>query len=246
MDLMSLSGIIMVVVIVIISITLGEFSNIFFNAHAILIVVGGTLAATFINTPQKYIKKSLIGIKLVFSGRGSDSPDKIIPYMVELATNVRKNGFKVFREVDENMASGFLKKVCDAALEYSDSQFVEKVIEEEINYSFNESNEVGNVFRTMSVLAPMFGLIGTLIGIVTMLKDLSNPESVGPAMAIAITSAFYGIALANLVFIPIAGKIRVKSAIQLTVKSMILIGILEIMKGSVPIMVERRLKAFSE
>ncbi|MBI4656936.1 MAG: MotA/TolQ/ExbB proton channel family protein [Elusimicrobia bacterium] len=243
---MSLSGITIFAIIFGAGVILGEFTKVFLNIHAFLIVIGGTLAATLINTPFKYIKKSLDGLKLIFWGSDSESADKTILYMVELAENVKRNGFKVFKDVDENMAGGFLKQVCEAAIEYSDSQFVKKVIEDEINYSFDEANEISNVFRTMSLLSPMFGLVGTLIGIIAVLKELSNPESVGPAMAVAITSAFYGIIFSNLVFIPIAGKIRIKSIMRVKMKIMILEGVLEMMKGSIPIMVERRLKAFNK
>ena len=97
-----------------------------------------------------------------------------------------------------------------AALEYNDSNFVKQVMEQEINQAADETNEIANVYRTMSILMPMFGLLGTLIGIIGVLRDLSNPENVGPAMGVAITSAFYGIFMANMICVPIAGKIRAR------------------------------------
>ncbi|PIS47007.1 MAG: hypothetical protein COT17_05620 [Elusimicrobia bacterium CG08_land_8_20_14_0_20_51_18] len=246
MDLMSLASLGILAAIVPILVLRGEIPPIPFNLHALLLVVGGTAIAILLNTPQKYIKKSLEGLKLVFFEGEEVSPEKIIPYMVELADNSRKNGLKALKETDEKIAYGFLKRCCDAALEYGDSGFVKKTIEQEINQSFDEYSEISNVYRTMSILSPMFGLIGTLIGIIGVLKELSNPETVGPAMATAITSAFYGILLANLVFVPMAGKIRSRGIMQIKLKTMILEGILEIMKGSVPLVVERRLKSFNE
>ena len=135
-------------------------------------------------------------------------------------------------------------RAATAALEYNDSNFVRQVLEQEINQNVDDMNEVTNVYRTMGIMSPMFGLLGTLIGIVEVLKDLANPESVGPAMAVAITSAFYGILFANVVCVPIAGKMRAKVWMEVRMKSMILEGILEIMKGSVPLVVERRLQSF--
>ncbi len=90
----------------------------------------------------------------------------------------------------------------------------------------------------------MFGLIGTLLGIIKVLKELSNPEMVGPAMALAISSALYGIAAANMIFVPIAGKLRLKIWMGTNIKAMILYGILEIMKGSVPLIVEAKLQVY--
>jgi len=246
MDITTIFGIIILFIVLISGYITGQLPKILFNFHAFLLVIGGTIIATMLNTPKRYIIKSIKMLNLIFFQGEEENPEKLIPYIVELAENARKSGLKVFRDVDEKIADGFLKRVADAALEYSDAQFVRKIIEQEINQNFDEINEVSNVYRTMSILSSMFGLIGTLIGIIGVLKELSNPESVGPAMAIAITSAFYGIFLANLIFVPFAGKIRTRALMQLKLKAMILEGIMEIMKGSIPIMVERRLKSFIE
>ena len=96
----------------------------------------------------------------------------------------------------------------------------------------------------MGILSPMFGLLGTLMGIIGVLRQLSDPEGVGPAMAVAITSAFYGILFSNMICVPIAGKIRARIWLRVKLKSMILEGILEIMRGSVPLVVERRLQSY--
>jgi chemotaxis protein MotA len=148
------------------------------------------------------------------------------------------------KEADPKVAGGFLERAATAALEYSDSKFVRQVLEQEINQAFDDINEVANIYRTMGVLAPMFGLLGTLIGIIAVLKEISNPEAVGPAMAVAITSAFYGILFANIVCVPVAGKLRSRALAQIRIKSMVLEGIMEIMKGSLPMVVERRLQAY--
>jgi chemotaxis protein MotA len=217
-----------------------------FNLHAVLLVIGGTLIATMINTPKKYFLKAIKAFSLVFISGEYEDIYPAINHIVELSEKARKNGLKSLKEADEKIANGFLKRACDAVVEYGDQNFVKNILEKEINQSFDELNEVSNVYRTMSLLSPMFGLIGTLIGIIGVLKDLSNPAAVGPAMAIAITSAFYGILLSNLLFVPVAGKIRAKAIMSLKLKEMILDGIIEIMKGSVPIMIERRMKTYVE
>lgn len=224
----------------------GEIPRIIFNLHAFLVVIGGTLVATVISTPYKYIRKTFSHSFLFLKEGDEAEPEKIISYIVEISDNVKKQGFRALRDVDSNIANGFVKRVSDAIVEYSDMQFVKNIIEQEINNNFDEINEVSNVWRVMAILSPMFGLVGTLIGIIGVLKEISNPDMIGPAMSIAITSAFYGIFLSNMVFTPIANKIRTRSIMHLKFKAMILDGMLEIMKGTLGIMIERKLKSYIE
>ncbi len=214
------------------------------NLHGVVVVIGGTLVATLLNTPLKYITKSISELGCFFREDGESSPEKMIPLLVNLAEQSRMRGLTALKDADPAAAKGFLSRAASAALEYNDYNFVRQVLEQEINQSVDDMNEVMNVYRTMGVMAPMFGLLGTLIGIIGVLKDLANPESVGPAMAVAITSAFYGIFFANMVCVPIAGKMRAKVWMEVRMKSMVLEGVLEIMKGSVPLVVERRLQSF--
>ncbi|PKM98908.1 MAG: hypothetical protein CVU79_01265 [Elusimicrobia bacterium HGW-Elusimicrobia-3] len=214
------------------------------NMHGVVVVLGGTLVATLINTPLKFIRGAISELGLIFRENDEVAPDRIIPVIVALAEQSRMRGLSALKEADPAVAKGFLSRAATAALEYNDTKFVREVLEQEINQGVDDMNEVANVYRTMGVMAPMFGLLGTLIGIIGVLKDLANPESVGPAMAVAITSAFYGIFFANMICVPIAGKMRAKVWLDVRMKSMILEGVLEIMKGSMPLVIERRLQSY--
>lgn len=214
------------------------------NLHGVVVVLGGTVVATLINTPLKFVRGALTELGWIFRERDEASPEKLVPVLLGLAEQARMRGLLALKDADPVLAKGFLSRAATAALEYNDYNFVRQVLEQEINQSVDDMNEVTNVYRTMGVMAPMFGLLGTLIGIIGVLKDLANPESVGPAMAVAITSAFYGIFFANMICVPIAGKMRAKVWMEVRMKSMILEGVLEIMKGSVPLVVERRLQAY--
>jgi chemotaxis protein MotA len=130
------------------------------------------------------------------------------------------------------------------AVEYNDPELVKSILEGEINTSFDRHNEVINVFRTAAILAPMFGLLGTLIGIVSVLKQISNPETVGGAMAVAMTTAFYGISLANMFCVPVAGKLRIRNLEELRAKSMVADGVVMMMRGTIPLVIERKLQAY--
>ncbi len=237
-------GVVALIVLVIYGYVGGELPKIIFNLHAFGVVIGGTLIATIISTPYRYLKKTLTYSYLFLREGDESDPQKVISYIVEISDNVKKQGFRALRDVDENVANGFIKRVSDAIVEYSDMQFVKSVMEQEINNNFDEINEVANVWRVMAILSPMFGLVGTLVGIIGVLKEISNPDMIGPSMSIAITSAFYGIFLSNMLFTPIANKIRTRAIMYLKFKAMILDGMLEIMKGTVGLMIERKLKSY--
>lgn len=244
MDISTLAGVAAAAALIAAGFAGNQLSVSLLNMHGVVVVIGGTIAATLINTPLKHMRLAVSELGRIFRESEDAQPEKVLPVMVGLAEQARARGLAAFKDADSGVANGFLARAATAALEYNDYNFVRKVLEQEINQAVDDMNEVSNVYRTMGVMAPMFGLLGTLIGIIGVLKDLANPESVGPAMAVAITSAFYGIFLSNMVCGPIAGKIRAKVWMELRVKSMILEGVLEIMKGSVPVVVERRLQSF--
>lgn len=244
MDLSTILSMVLLAVLIFGGIATKQLTSSLVNMHGFLVVIGGCTMAMLLNTPMKYLIRALAQLKTLLTDDGNESMRGIIPVVTDLAEQCRIKGFSALKDADPAIAKGFLSRVAQAALEYNDYNFVKQVIEQEINQSSDEKNELANVYRTMGLLFPMFGLLGTLIGIIGVLKDLSNPESVGPAMGVAITSAFYGIILANVFCVPIAGKIRARTWIEVKMKAMILEGILEIMKGSIPIVVERRMQAY--
>jgi len=244
MDIATVSGILLMAGMLGLGVYTRQFSDALFNFHGIYIVLGGTFVAMLLNSPVRYLAGALRELGHLFREGEGARPDNIIRPVVELAEQCRMRGLSALKEADPKIAGGFLERASMAALEYNDSNFVRQVLEQEINQGFDEMNEVANVYRTMGLLAPMFGLLGTLIGIIAVLKEISNPEAVGPAMAVAITSAFYGILFSNMICVPIAGKLRSRALMGIKMKSMILDGIMEIMKGSLPMVVERRLQAY--
>jgi len=244
MDKSSVLGILALFLVVGVSYTTGAIPYVLFNYHAFIVVLGGTLIATLISSPSRYFVKAIKSIPFVFREGGYSDFNRVMPYITEINDSVRKNGFKALKDTDERIADGFIKRIGECIVEYSDMQFVRNVIEKEINNEYDEMIEISNVYRTMSVLSPMFGLVGTLIGIIGVLSQISNPDMIGPSMSIAITSAFYGIFLSNVLFTPFANKIRTRAYLNLRFKSIIFEAMLDIMKGTVSIMVERKLKTF--
>lgn len=244
MDYSTLLGIIAFAALVFVGFSTGQITSSLVNMHGVFVVMGGSLVAMLINTPFKYLKKAVTELRFLMFSDDNAEIQRAVPALVALAEQCRSTGLSALKNADPALAKGFLARVAAAALEYNDSNFVKHVIEQEINQAADETNEVANVYRTLGLLSPMFGLLGTLMGIISVLKQLSDPESVGPAMGVAITSAFYGILFSNMICVPVAGKIRARIWLQVKLKSMILEGVLEIMKGSIPMVVERRLQSY--
>ena len=222
----------------------GEISSTFLNWHGLGVVLGGTLVAILINTPARYVWNAVRSLLSLGVASPYRSPEAVVRDMAALAEASQGRGISAFRDANRRTAGGFLAHAAEIALENNDPKFVRGVLEEEISQAYDLQNEVTNVYRSMGVLSPMFGLIGTLLGIVNVLKQISEPEQVGKSMAVAITSAFYGILMANLVCVPVAGKLRIRSWEEMVTKTIVLEGLILIMEGAVPAVVERRLQSF--
>lgn len=244
MDYNTVLGITGFVGLMIVGVSTGQVNSSLLNIHGVFVVLGGSFVAILINSPFTHTVKAFTELRFLMFSDETAEIKRTVPVMVALAGQCRERGLSALKDADPKHAGGFLARVSAAALEYNDSNFVRRVITQEINQAADEMNEIANVYRTFGLLSPMFGLLGTLMGIIGVLKQLSDPESVGPAMGVAITSAFYGIIIANMVCVPIAGKIRSRIWMQTKLKSMILEGILEIMQGSVPVVVERRMQSY--
>ncbi|OGR59475.1 MAG: hypothetical protein A2X36_08925 [Elusimicrobia bacterium GWA2_69_24] len=233
-----------IIALMVVGMASGEVSRVFLNLHGLLIVFGGTAAAMLVNTPMQYVRETLIAMASLFRRDPYDNAQEVVPLITRLAEMVQRNGLGSLRNADPNVAGGFLAAAATTALEYNNPEFVRHTLETEVNNGVDRANEVINVIRTAGVVSPMFGLIGTLLGIIQVLKNIANPDMVGSSMAIAITSAFYGIMFANLVCIPVAGKLRMRLWEQIKMKAMVIEGVIGMMQGTVPLVLERKLMAF--
>lgn len=221
----------------------GELPSTFLNWHGITIVLGGTFAAMLINTPFRHLVDSLAAaFKTLRDGRTSEG-EKVVAAVLAVAERVKARGASGFQDADGVVAGGFLKHAAETAMEYNDPEVVERILGNEINQAFDHGNELVNVYRTAGLLAPMFGLLGTLIGIVRVLRQIANPEQVGAAMAVSVTTAFYGIALANMVCVPIAGKLRLRYMEEMRLRGLAAEGVVLILRGTVPAVLERTLRS---
>lgn len=244
MDITTLVGMLAIAGLVYAGVWTGELPSTFLNWHGLLIVLGGTAGAMLLNTPVKLIFDALGSLWLLLTGGRYHANSRVVAAVVALAEQVQARGASALQEADAAVAGGYLNRAAQAASEYNKADLVEDILHNEIHQTYDQQNEVVNVFRTMAVIAPMFGLLGTLLGIVQVLKQIADPEQVGPAMGIAVTTAFYGIALANIVCLPVAGKLRIRYYQEMRAKTIVVDGIVMMMRGTVPLVIERKLRSY--
>ena len=246
MDLMTIVGILGAVTLLVMGIGGAAQLRAFLSFHGLLIVVGGTFAATMINSSFQEIRDAVSAGFSIFFKPKHISPEEIVGYISRLASKARQLGpLSIQDEGKDAEDDGFLAHAIEICVSSHDESLARVTLEREINHIRMRHREVGNIFRTSGLLSPMFGLLGTLIGIINVLRNIAEPESVGPAMAVAISSAFFGILLANLIFVPGAGKLRTRSIQEVLSKEMIMEGLMDVVfSDRIPVIIEMRLLSY--
>ena len=220
----------------------GNFA-IFFDLGSLLVVLGGTFGATLINYPMKDIIRVLKVVKHAFFRKEIDY-FSVIPDMVRYSRVARKEGIlaldKVIGEVDDQFYYEGLRMVVDG----TKPEVLTQVLRNEIDFLAARHRVGISIFKTMGQYSPAFGMIGTLIGLILMLQSLNDPAQIASAMALALVTTFYGAILANILFLPLAGKLEELSTAEILKKEMILTGVLSIQAGEMPAVVEQRMISF--
>lgn len=220
----------------------GSLSS-FMNPSALILVFGGTIGATLMSFPLSQIKKLPQIIKNAFTGSDPDV-SKVIQNLVHFAERARREGLLALEDEAKAIDDAFLQKGIQLAVDGTDPELVRRILETEVAY-VQERHAVGaNIFATAGGFAPTLGVIGTVAGLVHMLANLSDPGSMGPSIASAFIATLMGVSSANLIFLPIAGKLKNRSAGEVLVREIMMEGILSIQAGDNPRVVEEKLKAF--
>ncbi len=243
MDIATIIGIIGAFVLIIWAILLGGSLNMFMDMPSVLIVIGGTLMALLANFPMNRVLGVASVVKKALAFPGSD-PNEIIRKMVRYAEMARKEGMLALEEDSENEPDLFLRKGLRLAVDGTDPSLLEKILATDNEQLQARHQEGKNILEAGGTFAPAFGMIGTLIGLIKMLANLDNPDSIGEGMAVALLTTFYGAVLANAVFLPLAGKLAHRSRSEILIREMVIDGIMAIQSGDSPRIVEEKLKSF--
>lgn len=241
MDIGTIIGLVLAFGLVIGSIILGGNFGAFVDIPSVFIVVGGTLAVTFVMFPMNRVLGAVKVMLKAFFGTSPD-PKALIKNIVDLANLARKESLVALEKA--NVDDPFLKKGILLVADGTAENLVRSVLETEIAFMKQRHLTGQEIFKSMGTMAPAFGMIGTLIGLVQMLQTLDDPSSIGPAMAVALLTTFYGAVLANVVFLPIAKKLEQKSAEEILFMEIALEGIISILNGDNPRITQDKLESF--
>jgi len=214
----------------------------FWNVPALLIVFGCTAAAVFIAFPLNAIRHSLAAIKKCFA-KSKTQPKEIIDQLVFFAESVRREGLLAQERRLEDVRDPFLAEGLNLIVDGLPPATVENILNSEIEAIQLRNQQERNVLLHCGRCAPAFGMLGTIIGLIMMLTNLSA-ESVGPGMAVAVLTTFYGVLAAHLFFLPVAEKLRQLHEGEMRIKSMIVRGVLAIQSGEHPRIIQLKMQTF--
>ncbi len=228
-----------------IAIAISIDGNVLSFAHlpSAFIVIGGTIASTIVSYPGKMLKS----LKTVYINAFKKKPVDLnvdIELVIQIANIARREGLLALEDAMEEIDSPFLKKGIMLIVDGADTELVKSILQTEISFIQERHAQGQSIVQSMASYSPAFGMIGTLIGLINMLKDLSNVDALGPGMATALITTFYGIVLANLVFTPIAKKLKAQSESENLQKELYMEGLLSIQDGENPRIIKDKLTSF--
>jgi len=243
MDIATLVGIIIGVACTAYPIFTGGFPKTFVDAGSIILVFGGGMASVLISYRIKEITKILKVVGNAFSKREADL-EVTIRLLVELSQKARREGLLALESDQDNISDDFIRRSLQLIVDGVEPEMIKESLDLELDNMTLRHERGQGLFRTMGVLFPAWGMIGTLIGLINLLKSLDDPSNIGPAMALALVTTLYGSLLAHFVCNPIANKLSIKSKEEIQQKEMIIEGILSIQAGENPRIMEHKLKTF--
>jgi chemotaxis protein MotA len=243
MDIATIVGILSATGLVLGAIFMGSGLNVFINIPSLCIVLGGTIGVTLIAYPLKdFLSVIKVVQKALFTK--TISATELISKFTSFANKTRKEGILALEGEIKEVKDEFLKKGVQLSIDGLEPQQIQNILDTEIDFVRDRHKLGADIFTSMGTFAPAMGMIGTLIGLVQMLQSMDDPSTIGPAMAVALLTTFYGSLMANICCMPIAGKLKTRSKEEMLTKEMTIQGIISLSNGDNPRILEQKLLAF--
>ncbi|MEA1922438.1 MAG: MotA/TolQ/ExbB proton channel family protein [Pseudomonadota bacterium] len=241
MDIATFVGILAGFSLILTAIFQGGSMLLFVNIPGMMVVVGGTLSATLFNFPFGDIATAFKAMMIVFIDK-EEKPEDVVKLMIRLAEVCRKKGIMALQDVRSN--NQVLRKACQMIADGAEREMIANTLVIEIDALRARHYIPQEIFRKMGNISPAFGMLGTLIGLVQMLSNLENPETIGPSMAVALLTTFYGSLMATMFFLPLSGKLKARTAREVLILEIIFEGARSILESNNPLMVYEKLSSF--
>jgi chemotaxis protein MotA len=218
-------------------------TGLFLNLSGFLIVVGGTLGATFLSYNMERIEILFRVLKTAY-GRPTRNPGDIVKILVDLSVKQRIQGLLALQEDEDETAIVFLRQAIGLLVDGCSRDQIRDSLSAEMYFFRMRRDETRRVLQTMADVAPSFGLVGSVVGLIGMLAGQGSSSVIMLTVPVALTSTLYGIVLANFIFLPFASKIRERTIQELFLQKIITEGVLAVAENLHPRMLERKLKSF--
>lgn len=244
MDIATVIGLVLGMALVLGSIAIGGGGlGPFIDVPSIMITVGGSISAILINFPLAKVLSVFNVVKKCFVVR-LPTPPEVIAQFKEFATIARRDGLLAMESQLETVNDPFLRRGLELVIGGSPKEELINSLETEVSYIEQRHQTGKKLMDAMAAAAPAFGMIGTLIGLVQMLRTLEDPSQIGAGMAVALLTTFYGALIANLFCIPMAGKLESRSQEEVMIRDLMIAGLISLTEGHAPRVLEERLQAF--
>lgn len=221
----------------------GYSADVFWRTPSVALVLGGSVFATLVAFPGRRFASLGAMVREAFSGRPR-SLERSIATLVALATLARRRGLLALERPVETLDDPFMREAMRMAVDGVTPETIRSVMQTRMESIELRHLEGKGMLEMMGRVAPVFGMIGTVIGLVVMLGRMDDPARIGPGMAVALLTTFYGLVLAHVVCLPLARKLGGRTSEELLHKTMVLQGVLAVQAGDHPRVVEQKLRAF--
>ena len=244
MDLLTLGGIILAFVAILGGQILeGGHVGSIMQLTAAIIVMGGTVGAVMVNYPMPIFLKAIANAKMVLFNIHVDSKSTITQ-IVELATISRKQGLLALEGKLKTMGDPFLKKGVQMVVDGTEAKAIREILEIEVEQFEEENNLSGKVYESLGGFAPTIGILGAVMGLIHVMENLADPSKLGGGIAVAFVATIYGVGAANLLFLPMGGKIKLKTKELVLGRQLVIEGLVSLAQAENPKMIEEKLKGY--
>ena len=243
MDLSTLVGLVLAFGLIFAALLAGGSVMDFVDTPSILIVIGGTFAVTLVNFPLPTVLGAANVVKNAFFMQAM-SPLDTVSTLVSFAERARREGILALEGSMDEIDDDFIRSGLRLAVDGVEPELIKDILQTELAFIEDRHRNGQSILTYMGSASPAMGMIGTLIGLVQMLGNLEDASAIGPAMAVALLTTMYGAVMANLIFIPLSGKLKARSSEEILIKEVAIEGVMSIQSGDNPRILEQKLLAF--